>query len=58
MNHLYKLACTLNYTKSPPVLSTFYDLLKGIILLKKLHKKNNYNIIHCRGYITGILGLN
>ncbi len=46
----------LKYTKKPPVLSTIIDIIKGKRLIKKLHKKECFNIIHCRGYIPTILG--
>jgi glycosyltransferase involved in cell wall biosynthesis len=45
------------YTKNPPVLSTILDIYSGLKMLKKLHKKNNYQIVHCRGYIAGLMGL-
>lgn len=44
------------YTKSPPVLSTMKDLrtMKRKAIL--LHKKKNFSLLHCRGYITAIIG--
>tara|TARA_B100000963_G_scaffold360636_1_gene392291 strand:- start:1152 stop:2369 length:1218 start_codon:yes stop_codon:yes gene_type:complete len=47
----------LKYTKNPPLLSTIFDLFKGTNLIKKLYQKNNYQIVHCRGYIAGLIGL-
>jgi hypothetical protein len=47
----------LIYTKSPPVLSTVYDLMKLYFLCRKLHSVNHYTIIHCRSYITSLVGL-
>ncbi|MCX7743424.1 MAG: glycosyltransferase [Flavobacteriales bacterium] len=46
----------LPYHKKPPVLSTLYDiwLLKKIV--KKLHQKKSFHIVHCRGYITALVG--
>lgn len=47
----------LVYTKNPPVISTVYDLFLGLRKCRKLEKKYNFNIVHCRGYIAAILGL-
>jgi len=45
------------YHKFPPVLSTLYD----IHLLKKkasrLHNQQNFQVVHCRSYITPLVGL-
>jgi len=47
----------LSYTKTPPLLSSIIDLCKGINAIKKLNKHTSYDIVHCRGYIPGLLGL-
>ncbi len=46
----------LTYHKNPPVVSTMYDIhiLKSTI--QKLHRKNSFHIVHCRGYITALAG--
>lgn len=44
----------LGYTSNPPVLSTLFDLFK---LRRTASKYKSHNIIHCRGYITSIIGL-
>jgi glycosyltransferase involved in cell wall biosynthesis len=46
----------LKYTKKPPVLSTVVDIRKGFRACKKLHKRYDFQITHCRGYIAAILG--
>jgi len=46
----------LDYTKTPPVLSTIYDIIRGYKLSKKLNRIYNFNIVHCRGYISAIIG--
>ena len=46
----------LTYTKSPPILSTVMDISKGWKTIKKLYSFQNYDIVHCRGYISAILG--
>lgn len=45
------------YHKSPPILSTLWNLLQMWQITKKLHNKNNFQITHCRSYITSIVGL-
>ena len=45
------------YHKSPPILSTLWDLFKMWQAAKKLHKKYNFQIIHCRSYIASMVGL-
>lgn len=47
----------LSYTKNPPVLSTCIDILKGRRLAFKLYRKYKFDIVHCRGYISAIIGL-
>jgi glycosyltransferase involved in cell wall biosynthesis len=48
---------SFSYTKSPLILSTMYDVFKMLLTCKKLCKKNNYDIVHCRSYITSLIGL-
>lgn len=47
----------LLYHKSPPVLSTFYDLSVLRTRARQLHRKRNFSIVHCRSYITALTGL-
>lgn len=47
----------LSYTKKPPVLSTIFDLYKLNITVKRLLNKEKIEIIHCRSYITSLIGL-
>lgn len=47
----------LLYTKRPPVLSTIYDIYKLFRLAKKLDATHRFNLIHCRSYITALVGL-
>lgn len=48
----------LQYTKRPPVLSTLYDCFKLKKTVNNLHKKQAIDLIHCRSYITSLIGLN
>ncbi len=47
----------LRYHKWPPILSTLFDFyaLKGAV--EKLLRSDNHQIIHCRSYLTSIIGL-
>jgi glycosyltransferase involved in cell wall biosynthesis len=47
----------LSYTKKPPLLSTVYDVRRMSALAKKLHQKNQFDIVHCRSYIAALIGL-
>ncbi|MBI1286927.1 MAG: glycosyltransferase [Flavobacteriales bacterium] len=47
----------LTYTASPPVLSTVYDILRLRKTVRKLHQERHFDIIHCRSYITSLVGL-
>ena len=47
----------LTYHKSPPVVSTLYDIY---VLRRKafeLYQKHNFQIVHCRSYIQALVGL-
>jgi glycosyltransferase involved in cell wall biosynthesis len=47
----------LIYTKQPPVFSTLYDIYRLRKLVKQKIENNNIKIIHCRSYITALIGL-
>lgn len=47
----------LTYTSSPPVLSTVYDVLQLRKTVEQLHSESPFDIIHCRSYITSLVGL-
>ncbi len=46
----------ISYTRTPPVFSTIYDIIKGYRVCKTLHKQYKFDIVHCRGYIPAIFG--
>ncbi len=48
---------SISYTKNPPVFSTLYDVFKLLFLARKLQRKNRFDIIHCRSYITALIGI-
>lgn len=47
----------IKYTKSPPMFSTLWDMLKLNQKIKTLGRKNVFDMIHCRSYIPAIFGL-
>ena len=47
----------LKYNKKPPFLSTIFDIYKMIKLAKELNIKHGFSIIHCRSYISSLVGL-
>ena len=47
----------INYTKKPPVFSTFRDVRTITQLAYQLHKTKMFSIIHCRSYISALVGL-
>ena len=46
----------LNYTKRPPILSTIYDIFKLKKQVKSEIKRGTVSLLHCRSYITALLG--
>jgi glycosyltransferase involved in cell wall biosynthesis len=54
----YNLAwAPLIYHKTPPVLSTLYDLFILRTTVLKLQQEKKFSIVHCRSYITALTGL-
>lgn len=47
---------SLPYTKRPPILSTIYDLWRMKLLAKNLHQQKKFRIVHCRSYISALVG--
>lgn len=45
------------YTKKPPVLSTLYDLKRMKKTALALQSQHHFDLIHCRSYLPGIIGL-
>lgn len=45
------------YTKKPPVISTIRDMRKMRNSAKKEYRKAHFDIVHCRSYLPGIIGL-
>jgi glycosyltransferase involved in cell wall biosynthesis len=47
----------LTYTKKPPLLSTVYDVQRMKRLAYQLHGKHSFSIVHCRSYISALVGM-
>lgn len=47
----------LTYTKRPPVISTIRDILKLYSKAKQLLDVKKFSIVHCRSYISALIGL-
>jgi glycosyltransferase involved in cell wall biosynthesis len=47
----------LIYHKSPPILSTIWDIYQIQKATYKLHEKTPFDLVHCRGYISALIGL-
>lgn len=47
----------LPYTKVPPVLSTLKDMLMIRKKAFQLHRQQQFDMVHCRGYIPSLIGL-
>ena len=47
----------LAYHRKPPVLSTLYDVYALQKKAYELHQKENFSIVHCRSYLTALIGM-
>ncbi|MCE2962634.1 MAG: glycosyltransferase [Chitinophagales bacterium] len=47
----------LIYHKSPPILSTVWDVNQMQKLAYRLEEEKSFSIVHCRGYISALIGL-
>lgn len=45
------------YHKSPPIFSTIWDIYQIQKATNKLHEKTPFDLVHCRGYISALVGL-
>ncbi|MEO8085518.1 MAG: glycosyltransferase family 4 protein [Bacteroidota bacterium] len=48
---------SISYTKNPPIISTLYDCIKLLYLSRKICRKGNFDIVHCRSYIPALIGI-
>lgn len=47
----------ITYTKKPPVLSTIKDIRQLRKKAHQLHQQKKFDLIHCRSYVTSLIGL-
>lgn len=47
----------VKYTKSPPIISTLIDIRKIHLLAQKIYRDNSFDIVHCRSYISSLVGI-
>jgi glycosyltransferase involved in cell wall biosynthesis len=47
----------IKYTKNPPVFSTIWDIYKMNKKAFDLHLKHDFSLVHCRSYISALVGL-
>lgn len=47
----------LIYHKSPPILSTIWDVNQIQKLAYRLEEEKSFSLVHCRGYISALIGL-
>lgn len=45
------------YTKKPPVFSTLKDIYRLRKIVLRLHHVENFDLLHCRSYLTSLIGL-
>ncbi|MDD2564080.1 MAG: glycosyltransferase [Salinivirgaceae bacterium] len=45
------------YTKRPPIIATLYDLRKMFKVAHALQKHSPFDIVHCRSYISAMVGM-
>lgn len=47
----------LRYHKRPRVLSTVYDVWRGMMRARKAARKSDFQIVHARSYVSALIGL-
>lgn len=47
----------LSYTKSPPVVSTLWDIWRMKRKAFELHREKKFSLVHCRSYLASLVGL-
>ena len=47
----------LRYHKRPPVLSTAYDIWRGMARARKAARMSDFQVIHARSYVAALIGL-
>lgn len=47
----------LHFSTRPPLLSKFWDIKRLKAKAARLHRQNNFSIVHCRSYMASMVGL-
>jgi glycosyltransferase involved in cell wall biosynthesis len=47
----------LAYHKHPPILSAMHDVRRMRRLAERLHRDENFDLVHCRSYLPALVGL-
>ncbi|TFI59904.1 glycosyltransferase [Sphingomonas parva] len=47
----------IRYHKSPPILSSVYDMAMLRRAAERLHRRHRFDVVHCRSYIPAMAGL-
>lgn len=47
----------LSFTTKPPFFAKLYDMIRMKRMAFRLHRKENFDMIHCRGYVGADMGL-
>lgn len=45
------------YHKRPPILSTAFDVIRMNRVAEELHRRERFEVVHCRSYLSAIVGL-
>ena len=45
------------FTKNPPLVSKYFDLINLKTKAERLHKRENFKLVHCRSYVAADAGL-
>lgn len=64
IRHIIEVICSgssiswypIRYSRFPPVICTFYDLLKVSRKASKLQKSHHFDLVHCRSYLASLNG--
>lgn len=47
----------VSYSKNPPIAGTLFDIYKIIAKAKEIHKIHRFELVHCRSYISSLVGV-
>jgi glycosyltransferase involved in cell wall biosynthesis len=47
----------MSFTRTPPIISKFYDAVRMRLKAYSLYRKHKYQMIHCRSYLAADIGL-